>query len=145
VQDSILRGVAETDARAIQLPVLTGGFVRRAEHRGALLEGELLNMRYYGGAEGNVLVYHPALGLTSVLRQRDDKHNVGEEYSQQRDENGNGDGEGVTINLPPPGTLPFSAVYSRFISFEISFNLKNPVFWEVAPCGSCKDRRFGGT
>jgi hypothetical protein len=24
-------------------------------------------------------------------------------------------------------------------------NLKNCVFWDVTPCGSCKNRRFGGT
>jgi hypothetical protein len=23
--------------------------------------------------------------------------------------------------------------------------LKNGVFWEITPCGSCKNRRFGGT
>jgi hypothetical protein len=23
--------------------------------------------------------------------------------------------------------------------------LKNGVFWNVAPCGSCENRRFGGT
>jgi hypothetical protein len=25
------------------------------------------------------------------------------------------------------------------------FHLKNGVFWVVTPCGSCKNRRFGGT
>jgi hypothetical protein len=25
------------------------------------------------------------------------------------------------------------------------YNLKNGVFWDVTPCGSCKNRRFGGT
>jgi hypothetical protein len=28
---------------------------------------------------------------------------------------------------------------------ENILNLKNGVFWVVAPCGSCKNRRFGGT
>jgi hypothetical protein len=23
--------------------------------------------------------------------------------------------------------------------------MKNGVFWDVTPCGSCKNRRFGGT
>jgi hypothetical protein len=71
-------------------------------------------MRYYGGAQGNVLVYHPTLGVTSVLKQQlpggEDKDNVGEESGN----GGNGDGDGVTINLPPPGKLRFSGVYSRF-------------------------------
>jgi hypothetical protein len=25
------------------------------------------------------------------------------------------------------------------------YKLKNGVFWDFMPCGSCKDRRFGGT
>jgi hypothetical protein len=25
------------------------------------------------------------------------------------------------------------------------FVIKNGVFWDVTPCGSCKNRRFGGT
>jgi hypothetical protein len=25
------------------------------------------------------------------------------------------------------------------------FELKNDVFWDATPCGSCKNRRFGGT
>jgi hypothetical protein len=28
---------------------------------------------------------------------------------------------------------------------KYSFQLRNGVFWEVTPCGSCKNRRFGGT
>jgi hypothetical protein len=24
-------------------------------------------------------------------------------------------------------------------------HLKNGVFWDVTPCGSCRNRRFGGT
>jgi hypothetical protein len=73
-------------------------------------------MRYYGGAEGNVLVYHPALGLTSVLKQ---KEPVGEQNEQEAEDSGNGDGEGVTINLPPPGTIRFSANL-----FPFSFSLR---------------------
>jgi hypothetical protein len=26
-----------------------------------------------------------------------------------------------------------------------SFVVKNRVLWDVTPCGSCKNRRFGGT
>jgi hypothetical protein len=25
------------------------------------------------------------------------------------------------------------------------FTMKNVVFWDVEPCGSCRNRRFGGT
>jgi hypothetical protein len=28
---------------------------------------------------------------------------------------------------------------------ETTFFIKNGVFWDVTPCGSCKNRRFGGT
>jgi hypothetical protein len=29
--------------------------------------------------------------------------------------------------------------------FETLVPMKNDVFWVVTPCGSCKNRRFGGT
>jgi hypothetical protein len=37
------------------------------------------------------------------------------------------------------------ATYS-YVRFEVSMAvaMKNVVFWYVAPCGSCKNRRFGG-
>jgi hypothetical protein len=28
---------------------------------------------------------------------------------------------------------------------ELGTRLKNGVFWDVMPCGSCRNRRFGGT
>jgi hypothetical protein len=33
------------------------------------------------------------------------------------------------------------------VRFEIftAVTMKNGVFWDVTPCGSCKNRRFGGT
>jgi hypothetical protein len=33
------------------------------------------------------------------------------------------------------------------VRFEIStaVTMKNGVFWDVTPCGSCKNRRVGGT
>jgi hypothetical protein len=31
----------------------------------------------------------------------------------------------------------------RLTSHDIG--MKNVVFWDVTPCGSCKNRRFGGT
>jgi hypothetical protein len=35
----------------------------------------------------------------------------------------------------------------RYVRFEVStaVAMKNGVFWYVTPCGSCKNRRFGGT
>jgi hypothetical protein len=35
----------------------------------------------------------------------------------------------------------------RFVRFEVftAVTMKNGAFWDVTPCGSCKNRRFGGT
>lgn len=57
-------------------------------------------------------MYHPALGLTPVLKQetanKDDDETVGEEDGQGGG-GGNGDAhDGVTIQLPPPGKIPLS-------------------------------------
>jgi hypothetical protein len=34
-----------------------------------------------------------------------------------------------------------------YVRFEVftAVTMKNGVFWDVTPCGSCKNRRFGGT
>jgi hypothetical protein len=32
-----------------------------------------------------------------------------------------------------------------FVSTELASETKNAIFWDVTPCGSCKNRRFGGT
>jgi len=63
-------------------------------------------------------VYHPALGLTPVLKQetanKDDDETVGEEDGQGGGGGGGGGGgngdadDGVTIQLPPPGKIPLS-------------------------------------
>jgi hypothetical protein len=35
----------------------------------------------------------------------------------------------------------------RYVTFEVftAVTMKNGVFWDVTSCGSCKNRRFGGT
>jgi hypothetical protein len=35
----------------------------------------------------------------------------------------------------------------HLVRFEVftAVTMKNGVFWDVTPCGSCKNRRFGGT
>jgi hypothetical protein len=35
----------------------------------------------------------------------------------------------------------------RHVRFEVftAVTMKNGVFWDVTSCGSCKNRRFGGT
>jgi hypothetical protein len=37
--------------------------------------------------------------------------------------------------------------YSLNVRFEVftAMTMKNGVFWDVRPCGSCQNRRFGGT
>jgi hypothetical protein len=37
--------------------------------------------------------------------------------------------------------------YVNSVRFEVftAVTMKNGVFWVVTPCGSCKNRRFGGT
>jgi hypothetical protein len=70
-------------------------------------------------------VYHPALGLTPVLKQetanKDDDENVGEEDGQGGGGGRNGDtDDGVTIQLPPPGKIPLS---EQYYSHNIFVNL----------------------
>jgi hypothetical protein len=41
-----------------------------------------------------------------------------------------------------PTTVSRAIVLLADVRFQ---NVKNGVFWDVTPCGSCKNRRFGGT
>jgi hypothetical protein len=45
------------------------------------------------------------------------------------------------------GALVNAATNLRVVRFEVftAVTMKNDVFWNVTPCGSCKNRRFGGT
>jgi hypothetical protein len=43
-----------------------------------------------------------------------------------------------------PPILKYCSHYVRFEVFT-AVTLKNCVFWDDTPCGSCKNRRFGGT
>jgi hypothetical protein len=42
-------------------------------------------------------------------------------------------------SVPPGFRILLSIIY------ETNNSMKNGVFWVVTPCGSCKNRRFGGT
>jgi hypothetical protein len=48
-----------------------------------------------------------------------------------------------------PGMINRAFVICIFdhVRFEVftAVTMKNGVFWGVTPCGSCKNRRFGGT
>jgi hypothetical protein len=37
-------------------------------------------------------------------------------------------------------------VHNYYVRFEVfmAVTMKNGVFWDVTPCGSCKNRHFGG-
>jgi hypothetical protein len=43
--------------------------------------------------------------------------------------------------------IDVSGNMNEFVRFEVftAVTMKNGVFWDVTPCGSCKNRRFGGT
>jgi hypothetical protein len=45
--------------------------------------------------------------------------------------------------------MPSKAIYIKylFVRFEVftPVTMKNAIFWDVAPCRSCMNRRFGGT
>jgi hypothetical protein len=48
------------------------------------------------------------------------------------------------------GTRCAAPTCSRYLerikhSNQQAGNMKNGVFWDITPCGSCKNRRFGGT
>jgi hypothetical protein len=49
-------------------------------------------------------------------------------------------------NSVPTFTI-LTLYYLLFIRFEVftAVAMKNGVFWDVTPCVSCKNRRFGGT
>ena len=96
--------------------------VYRGEHRSAPAQPDLANLNYYGGAGGNVLVYHPTLGLTpskssgQVESFRDDQEGGGGDGG----DGGGGDeggGDSVSVQLPPPGQL-------FLISYSLILNLK---------------------
>jgi hypothetical protein len=38
-------------------------------------------------------------------------------------------------------------IFNLVVRFEVftAVTMKNGVFWDVTPCGSCKNRSFGGT
>jgi hypothetical protein len=55
---------------------------------------------------------------------------------------------GVNIRKIPPADMDSSDKVSiRHIRFEVftAVTRKNAIFWDVTPCGSCKNRCFGGT
>jgi hypothetical protein len=57
-------------------------------------------------------------------------------------------GHSFIIDYAFPFSLPLLYVfYIEYVRSEFltTGNTKNAIFWDVAPCGSCKNRRLGGT
>jgi hypothetical protein len=52
-----------------------------------------------------------------------------------------------TAQLTAMQRLTVEATRRQYVIFEVSMavTMKNGVFWDVTPCGCCKNRRFGGT
>jgi hypothetical protein len=44
-----------------------------------------------------------------------------------------------------PSDTQFKAEDGLRFEVLMAVIMKNGVFWDVTPCGSCKNRRFGGT
>jgi hypothetical protein len=54
----------------------------------------------------------------------------------------------ITVTISDMFITPLhSDDHLYFVRFEVftAVTMKNGVFWDVTPCGSCKNRRFGGT
>jgi hypothetical protein len=51
------------------------------------------------------------------------------------------------VNIPEDGILQTYRSTYRNVRLRVftAVTMKNGVFWDVTPCGSCKNRRFGGT
>jgi hypothetical protein len=56
------------------------------------------------------------------------------------------DFQGTTRRYILENRIPHNQCY-EYVRFEVftAVTMKNGVFWDVTPCGSCKNRRFGGT
>jgi hypothetical protein len=61
-------------------------------------------------------------------------------YGQKREVRGGVINQKTLVLLP-------TLVSTYWLRFEVftAVTMKNVVFWDVKPCGSCKNRRFGGT
>jgi hypothetical protein len=51
----------------------------------------------------------------------------------------------TSFGVPKVGVVANISVHPFGRIFEHGKKLNNGVFWDVTPCGSCKNRRFGGT
>jgi hypothetical protein len=49
------------------------------------------------------------------------------------------------VHVIPISLLTFKNYPALYTRRQNSSLMKNGVFWVVTPCGSCKNRRFGGT
>jgi hypothetical protein len=51
------------------------------------------------------------------------------------------------VQSRPKHSILSPQIQFNIVRFEVftAVTTKNGVFWDVTPCGSCKNRRFGGT
>jgi hypothetical protein len=60
-----------------------------------------------------------------------------------------GRGQNILNPTPVPKTGDWNpklnSLRSHIEILNVIYLLKNAVFWDVTPCSSCKNRRFGGT
>jgi hypothetical protein len=51
------------------------------------------------------------------------------------------------VNTEVESTVELWWKHVQYVRFEVftAVTMKNGVFWDVTPCGSCMNRRFGGT
>jgi hypothetical protein len=47
--------------------------------------------------------------------------------------------------MPSPKFKSGTGYICQLKEWKVIRNMKNAIFWDVTPCGSCKNRRFGGT
>jgi hypothetical protein len=50
----------------------------------------------------------------------------------------------LNVHTPTENKIADSFYYVGFEVFT-AVTMKNAIFWDVMPCGSCENRRFGGT
>jgi hypothetical protein len=83
-----------------------------------------------------------------LLQTGEERCVLSESAEQQRNVRGVPDGLRVSSELRDPSTEQFLAGLRTASHPRVhckSQDKKNGVFWDVTPCGPCKNRRFGGT
>jgi hypothetical protein len=95
------------------------------------------------GCNCNILPFWPLIGVTrrpvqatGIRHFSDTDMSFIPVYSTQRPE-----------QIEPNVMVHYSETCLVYVRFEVftAMTMKNVVYWDVTPCGSCKNRHFGGT